>query len=307
MNEGLFKQINNAVLDLQSAEYQTYERPLKRLAKLLHDPALEEINRELTVIVNLDSFLAENGSRVSGMVGSDKLDWPDDLKQTLGLTWLLIQKLASDENFAFQFSHHYYSSGSSKIVPGLRSMTGQLIIPFVRDYAEYVRAKASSSQPSNPMTNANALVIAEDIFIVHGHDEAALQGLARFIEQIGLKAIVLKEMPDQGRTIVEKFEECAMTVRFAVVLLTPDDVGAAISAASTETRARQNVLFELGYFAGKLGRSRVCLLRKGNIEFPSDLSGIIYTEMDTAGGWKLKLAKELRAAGLEVSAEKVLS
>lgn len=206
MNESLLKQINNTVFDLQSAEYQTYERPLKRLAKLLQDPSLEKINQALTASVNLDSFLAENGLRVSGMVGTDKLDWPDEPEKALGLTWLLIQKLASDENFAFQFSHHYFSSGSSKIVAGFRSMTGQLIIPFARDYADYVRAKASSPQSSNTMTNLNTLAFAKEVFIVHGHDEAALYGLARFIEQIGLKAIVLKEMPNQGRTIVEKFE-----------------------------------------------------------------------------------------------------
>ncbi len=304
MNEDLFKQMNNAVLDLQSAEYQTYERPLKRLAKLLQDPSLAEINLSLTKDVDLESFLSENDSRVAGMVGADKLDWPDDSEKTLALALLLIYKLAGSESFAFQFSHHYFSSGSSKVIAGLRSMTGQLIIPFLRDYRDHVLAKTSSSKNST-MLNANTATASREVFIVHGHDEAALNALARFIEQIGLKAIVLKERPDQGRTIVEKFEESATTVGFAVILLTPDDVGASVSADRSASRARQNVIFELGYFAGKLGRSRVCLLRKGNIEFPSDLAGIIYTEMDPADGWKLKLVKELRAAGLSVSAERV--
>jgi predicted nucleotide-binding protein len=298
MNDELFKQMNNAVLDLQSAEYQTYERPLKRLAKLLRDPSLEKINHELTVNVDLDLFLAENDSHVAGMVGSDKLNWPDETEQTIALTWLLIQKLSIDENFTFQFSHHYFSSGSSQILAGLRSMTGQMIIPFVRDYIEHVRNTGALVKGSRKV------VSGKEVFIVHGHDDAALQGLARFIEQLGLVAIVLKEQPDKGQTIIEKFEACATQVGFAVILLTPDDVGSSVAASNTTARARQNVIFELGYFTGTLGRSRVCLLRKGSIEFPSDFSGVIYTDMDAADGWKIKLVKELRAAGLPVSTDK---
>jgi predicted nucleotide-binding protein len=298
MNDELFKQMNNAVLDLQSAEYQTYERPLKRLAKLLRDPSLEKINHELTVNVDLDLFLAENDSHVAGMVGGDKLNWPDETEQTIALTWLLIQKLSIDENFTFQFSHHYFSSGSSQILAGLRSMTGQMIIPFVRDYIEHVRNTGALVKGSRKV------VSGKEVFIVHGHDDAALQGLARFIEQLGLVAIVLKEQPDKGQTIIEKFEACATQVGFAVILLTPDDVGSSVAASNTTARARQNVIFELGYFTGTLGRSRVCLLRKGSIEFPSDFSGVIYTDMDAADGWKIKLVKELRAAGLPVSTDK---
>ncbi|MFP3335587.1 nucleotide-binding protein, partial [Pseudomonas sp. SIMBA_064] len=68
-------------------------------------------------------------------------------------------------------------------------------------------------------------VPSRKVFVVHGHDEAALQGLARFLEKLGLEAVILREQPDQGRTIIEKFEEFSDGVGFAVVLLTPDDVG----------------------------------------------------------------------------------
>ncbi len=145
------------------------------------------------------------------------------------------------------------------------------------------------------------------VFVVHGHDDAALQGLARFLEKLGLEAIILKEQPDQGRTIIEKFESSADDVGFAVVLLTPDDIGGAVKAERTDARARQNVIFELGYFAGKLGRGRVCLLRKGSVEIPSDLYGVIYTEMDSADGWKSKLVGELKAAKLDFDANKFWS
>jgi predicted nucleotide-binding protein len=132
-----------------------------------------------------------------------------------------------------------------------------------------------------------------------------LQAAARFVEQLGLQAIVLREQPDLGRTIIEKFEACAAEVGFAIVLLTPDDLSGTAGGMASGARARQNVVFELGYFAGKLGRGRTCLLRKGNVDIPSDLYGVIYSEMDPAEGWKRKLARELKAAGFDFDAEKV--
>jgi predicted nucleotide-binding protein len=145
------------------------------------------------------------------------------------------------------------------------------------------------------------------VFVVHGHDTAALQGVARFLEQLGLEATILSEQPDAGRTIIEKFVDCADEVGFAVVLLTPDDLGGSAGALTQATRARQNVIFELGYFAGKLGRGRTCLLCKGSVEIPSDLYGVIYTELDSAEGWKRKLARELQAAGFEFDPAQVLA
>jgi predicted nucleotide-binding protein len=145
------------------------------------------------------------------------------------------------------------------------------------------------------------------VFVVHGHDEVAREAMARFLEKVGLETIILHEQPDQGLTIIEKFESYAGQVSFAVILLTPDDLGGAASAPAQVARARQNVIFELGYFVGKLGRGRACLLRKGAVEIPSDLYGVIYTDMDAAEGWKLKLVKELKAAGLDFDANKVWS
>ncbi|MDR3529365.1 MAG: nucleotide-binding protein [Rhodopila sp.] len=145
------------------------------------------------------------------------------------------------------------------------------------------------------------------VFVVHGHDDGARQAVARFLERLELEAIILQEQPDQGLTIIEKFETYANHVGFAVVLLTPDDIGGAALAPAQALRARQNVIFELGYFAGKLGRGRACLMRKGEVEIPSDLYGVIYTEMDAAEGWKLKLAKELKAAGLKFDGDKVFA
>lgn len=141
--------------------------------------------------------------------------------------------------------------------------------------------------------------------MVHGHDDAAKHELARFLEKVELEAIILHEQPNQGRTIIEKFVACAGEVGFAVVLLTPDDLGGAKAVPTQAARARQNVVFELGYFVAKLGRGKVCLLRKDDVEIPSDLYGVIYTDLDAKEGWKVGLVKELKAAGLAFDANKV--
>jgi hypothetical protein len=145
----------------------------------------------------------------------------------------------------------------------------------------------------------------DSVFVVHGHDEAR-ERVARLLERLGLKPIILHEQPDQGRTIIEKFESHA-AVGFAVVLLTPDDVGsAAFEPQALKPRARQNVIFELGFFVAALGRRRVCALYKGDVELPTDYTGVVYTPMDPADGWQLKLARELKHAGLDVDLNRVV-
>ncbi|MGQ3314402.1 TIR domain-containing protein, partial [Reyranella sp.] len=110
--------------------------------------------------------------------------------------------------------------------------------------------------------------------------------------------IILHEQANQGRTIIEKIEAHG-DVGFAVILLTPDDVGA-VKGGEPLPRARQNVLLELGYFVGRLGRSRVCALKRGDIEVPSDFGGVVYEPFDAGGSWKQALSRELEAAGFDI-------
>lgn len=143
------------------------------------------------------------------------------------------------------------------------------------------------------------------IFIIHGHDGAARQAVARFLERLGLYPVILDEKPSKGRTIIEKFDEYA-DVRYAIALLTADDIGSRRGEDGVRPRARQNVIFELGYFIGRLGREQVCALTKGEPEIPSDYSGVVYISMD-AGDWKTGIFKELRAAGFDIDANKVFT
>lgn len=137
--------------------------------------------------------------------------------------------------------------------------------------------------------------LTRDVFIVHGHDEAAKEQVARFLGNLNLRPVILHEQANHGSsTIIEKLERHS-NVTFAIVLLTPDDLGSVKNSPNAlSPRARQNVILELGYFLGKLGRKGVCPLYKEGVELPSDFSGVIYTPLDSHGGWQLKLAKELR-------------
>lgn len=143
------------------------------------------------------------------------------------------------------------------------------------------------------------------VFIVHGHDNELKETLARFLEKIGLEPIILHEQVNRGLIIIEKFEANS-DVQFAIVLMTPDDVGnTKDNLDKLNPRARQNVILELGYFMGKLGRDRVCAIIKGNVERPSDYYGVVYIAVDNSDGWKLLLAKELKQAKLSFDGDKI--
>ena len=145
-----------------------------------------------------------------------------------------------------------------------------------------------------------------EVFIVHGRDEATKLAVARFTEKLDLTPVILHEQPSEGRTIIEKFEDHS-DVGSAVVLMTPDDVGAlAEEKDELKPRARQNVILELGFFLGKLGRKHVCALYKENVEIPSDYKGVLFIPMDKNNGWQLSLAKEIKAAGIKIDLNKAI-
>ncbi|WP_422703160.1 TIR domain-containing protein [Enterobacter kobei] len=260
--------------------------------------SLEAVNTRLTRNIELDDFLARSEETESSMAGSAVLQWPEETDEILGLKLVLIDKMAADNNFSFNFCHTFFYDRN--ILESIRKFTSSLVVPFIRDYQLYVE---NQHDPEPAVFRP----VSRKIFIVHGHDNDALQSVARFISRIGLEEIILSERPDGSRTVIEKFEAESGDVSFAIVLMTPEDSGNALVSESTRLRARQNVLYELGYFAGKLGRGKVLVLRKGDIEIPSDLAGVLYTELDEHGGWKRKLLNELSYAGVPFDKERAFS
>jgi len=192
--------------------------------------------------------------------------------------------------FTYIFEDVWGRSLNSKIFDMLDQTIG------VIEAGKFDERKNSLKKVTGPM----GPISGSKVFLVHGHDDSARETTARFLEKLRLEPIILHEQPNAGRTIIEKVERYA-EVAFAVVLLTPDDVGGLGSAPQVlKPRARQNVILELGYFLGKLGRSHVAALLKGEVERPSDYDGVLYVPMDAAGAWKLQLARELKNAGLNI-------
>lgn len=149
--------------------------------------------------------------------------------------------------------------------------------------------------------------LSNKVFVVHGHDHGVKTDVEKFLDEIGLEPVVLHREPDEGQTIIEKFEKHS-DVGFAFILLTPDEIAYTVDQEEVkdnerkkECRARPNVIFEFGYFVGKLGRNRVCCLHKGDVTLPSDLSGLVYKQIEANVEAKgFAIIKELKAAGYEI-------
>lgn len=170
------------------------------------------------------------------------------------------------------------------------------VLVAILDAVDFDPAEAAA--PAEAREEESSIPSTREIFVVHGHDDATKVKVARLLERLGFQPVILHERPNEGLTIIEKFEKHAGRASFAVVLLTPDDVGCAESDGKTKPRARQNVILELGYFIGKLGRARVCVLYTPGVELPSDILGVVYTPLDPS--WEFSVARELRAAGFSI-------
>lgn len=140
------------------------------------------------------------------------------------------------------------------------------------------------------------------VFIVHGHDGEHKHELARFLQSAtGHEPVILHEQSNRGAVLIEKLEANAETTGFAVVLMTADDTGKANREEEYKPRARQNVVFELGFFIAALGREKVAVLMEPGVEEPGDVTGLVYTPLDPGGAWKMALIQEISDAGINVN------
>lgn len=171
-------------------------------------------------------------------------------------------------------------------------------------YDEALQAESSEATTEQ----APVAINRKKVFIVHGHDEIAKLNLENLLHEVDLEPVVLHRQADEGLTVIEKFEKHS-DVGYAFILLTPDEVAYLKAEASkpdeqrkTEYRARPNVIFEFGYFVGKLGRSRVCCLYTGDVSLPSDVQGMIYKKfVNSIEEIKHEITKELKAAGYAIA------
>ncbi len=184
-----------------------------------------------------------------------------------------------------------------------------------RDKFEDLLSKALNNEinqqeniSSYPVSTFIPSINTKKIFIVHGHDDSSLGELELFIRRLGLEPYILKNAGESGKTIIEALEQQIVNESaFGIVLMTPDDVGCSAKDyhedhTNLQPRARQNVILEMGILIGSIGRAKVAILRKGNIENPSDVNGILYISFNNsiikeAGN---AIIKHLKGAGIPI-------
>ena len=183
-----------------------------------------------------------------------------------------------------------------------RRRTHELEINILRSVVErlpLMPAPIDKARASDPP-------IGNDVFVVHGRRQESAELVARLAERLGFNAIILDEQANEGGTLIEKVERNSESVGFAVVLMLADDWGRGPDEAdwpASPNRARQNVILELGYFIGKLGRSRVAVLIEDGVEKPSDFHGVAHISFDD--DWKIRLLREMKVVFPDLDANKV--
>ena len=161
----------------------------------------------------------------------------------------------------------------------------------------------AETAPQRPIPEAPPGAAPNRVFIIHGQNDARKYELEAFLQKlVASSPIILHQEPNGGRVLMEKLEDSAGSAGYAIALLTGDDVGRpkALGPDEDQPRPRQNVVFELGFFFGLIGRKRVAVLFEEGVERPSDISGLVYIALDATGGWKSKLASEIAHSGIEV-------
>lgn len=175
---------------------------------------------------------------------------------------------------------------------------------------EALRQYESNYGPVYHLADSHATAeVASKVFVVHGRSVQWRESLARVLTQLGVEHVIVGEESSAGQTLIEKVESHAQKSTFAVALLTGDDVGALTEQLGgpegLESRARQNVILELGFLMGRLGRSKTAILYEDGVSLPSDIQGMVYIKLDSAGAWQYQLARELRKAGFSADANRL--
>ena len=170
--------------------------------------------------------------------------------------------------------------------------------------AELEAIFASDGAKVSPAATTAQEVGRTKIFVVHGHDTGALEQLELILRRLGLDPFILQNNDGESKTLIEALEQkIYKEAAFGIVLLTPDDFGYPKNKTDEDRqpRARQNVILELGMVMASLGRERMALLKKGALEVPTDVGGIIYIEFNEhVKEVAVKLATRMKGAGIEI-------
>jgi predicted nucleotide-binding protein/predicted Rossmann-fold nucleotide-binding protein len=145
---------------------------------------------------------------------------------------------------------------------------------------------------ANAAMDALAVGVKPTIIVIHGRSPDRFELLNFLKANLQLNDLLMMQAEfGAGRTLPEKFEGLAAKADGAIAIATPDDVGG-LAESALLPRARQNVWIEVGWIWGRLGRDKVALLTKGNVDIPSDLDGIEFYSYGTS---LMEVSESIRA------------
>lgn len=268
----------------------------------------DEAGRLLTDVISRGESIAATGPSVRDE--STFKEWAGEATRWRKFAITVLQTISEEDALEQEFARAYRPGvtvvgGPPDTVPERlerRRRTHEAELNVLRSVVERLTLFPAPEQPAS----GAAPTRGEEVFVVHGHQQDAAGIVARLIEQLGLSAVILDERANQGRTLIEKFEQNTEEVGFAVVLMLADDWGKGPDDDQwpiEPNRARQNVVLELGYFVGKLGRGRVAALMGASVEKPSDIHGLAYIAYDD--DWRMRLIREMKSVFPSLDANKV--
>lgn len=247
----------------------------------------------------IDKLISEGNKLIEAQATSDAAEF---IKWITQVELLLKEKFGNNSNEYLKVkSRMFYSLSRDPKKVNLDDIQAckrgiERTVAELEGYKEFVEKaprESAGKQDTHPMNK---------VFIVHGHDGELKEAVARLIEKQNIKAVILSEQANRGHTIIEKIEENS-DAQAAICLFTGDDMGKANDEEDLKKRAHQNVIFEAGYFMGKLSRENVILIADTNVEMPSDLHGVIYTDKNN---WKVAVLKELKEMGFNIDPYKLV-
>jgi len=297
--------------DLMHSKYHDIENNLNAFVEFCeNDTVMRKITQPLIQIKGVDvSKWYEDIFKTGGsMIGSKHYALPPEPQLEASLLYQFVLGIHSGKFDLGAFTISVY--GTTKYDDAVYEFVNDIfrrLFRYLSRGLDTLEAELVKKAPITPTVRAESSIPIE-VFLVHGHDKEMLTSVELLVHQIGLEPIILGGQRSEGLTIIEKFEKHSK-VQHAIVLLSPDDKGCKADEFPDNAmfRARQNVILELGFFTGCLGRKGVTVLHKeaDDFEMPSDYHGVEYIPYDDKEKWKYKLASELEKAGYKVDYSKI--
>jgi predicted nucleotide-binding protein len=282
----ILKQLETVILAIKELLLKKLRIETVTAKEIAKNTGIEELQVEIALrnLGKLGSFFS-SASRSSEAKGYSKIGLTGDNAYDQYLKFTSLENLMEE----------YYNRPTVNV-------TSTVFVPTENVYSHLTPEKQEEKESDHSEISKD--FDKKKVFIVHGNDNSSKLEVSSFIKSLGFEPIILHEQASGGATIIEKIENYS-NVGFGVVLYTPCDLGAKNEKnLDLSSRARQNVVFEHGYLIGKLKRGNVCVLVKGKVETPNDISGVVYINLDNSGAWKNALAKELEKAGFAVDMNK---